>query len=58
MGRPPLKVKSTVIRLPEGLGERIDELVGKQRRASFIREVVEREVEKLERQQREMGLRN
>lgn len=48
MGRPPLKVKSTVIRLPEGLGERIDKLVGRQRRAAFIREVVEREVERLE----------
>lgn len=56
MGRPPLKVKSTVIRLPEGLGERIDDLVGKQRRAAFIREVVEREVERLEKQQRDMGL--
>lgn len=57
MGRPPLKVKSTVIRLPEGLGERIDALVGKQKRAAFIREVVEREVERLERQQRDLGLR-
>ncbi|RYD44971.1 MAG: hypothetical protein EOP63_03310 [Sphingomonadales bacterium] len=56
MGRPPLKVKSTVIRLPEGLGERIDDLVGKQRRASFIRDIVEREVERLEKQQRDMGL--
>jgi predicted DNA-binding protein len=48
MGRPPLKVKSTVVRLPEGLGERIDKLVGAHRRAAFIREVVEREVERLE----------
>jgi len=50
MGRPPLKVKSTVIRLPIGLGERIDRLVGPQRRAVFIRELVEREVERLEKQ--------
>lgn len=50
MGRPPLGVKSTVIRLPEGLGERIDRLVGRKRRAVFIRELVEREVERLERQ--------
>ncbi len=56
MGRPPLKVKTTVVRLPEGMGERIDNLVGKQRRAAFIREVVEREVERLEKKQREMGL--
>lgn len=56
MGRPPLKVKTTVVRLPEGMGERIDNLVGKQRRAAFIREVVEQEVERLEKKQREMGL--
>lgn len=48
MGRPPLNVKSTNIRLPEGLGERIDKLVGRQRRAAFIREVLEREVARLE----------
>jgi predicted DNA-binding protein len=56
MGRPPLNVKSTVIRLPEGLGERIDKLVGRQRRAAFIRQVVEREVERLEKQQSQSGL--
>ncbi|MDB5704693.1 MAG: hypothetical protein JWN66_1809 [Sphingomonas bacterium] len=48
MGRPSLKVKSTNIRLPEGLGERIDKLVGPQRRAAFIREIIEREVERRE----------
>jgi predicted DNA-binding protein len=48
MGRPPLGVKSTVVRLPMGLGERIDALVGRKRRAAFIREVVEREVERQE----------
>ena len=32
----------------EGLGARIDKLVGRQRRAAFIREVLEREVERLE----------
>jgi predicted DNA-binding protein len=48
MGRPPLNVKSTNIRLPEGLGERIDKLVGRQRRAAFIRDVLAREVERLE----------
>jgi predicted DNA-binding protein len=53
MRRPPLKVKSTVIRLPIGLGERIDKLVGPQRRAAFIREVVEREVDRLEKKEAE-----
>ncbi|MCC4252782.1 hypothetical protein LL251_10195 [Sphingobium naphthae] len=51
MGRPPLGVKTTVVRLPEGLAERIDALLGPNRRAVFIREVVEREVERLEREQ-------
>lgn len=55
MGRPPLNVKSTNIRLPEGLGKRIDKLVGPQRRAAFIREVLEREVERLETGQRGNG---
>lgn len=48
MGRPPLNVKSTNIRLTEGLGERIDKLVGRQKRAAFIRDVLEREVQRLE----------
>ena len=51
MGRLPLGVKTTVIRLPEGLAERIDDLIGPNRRAKFIREIVEREVEKLESEQ-------
>jgi len=55
MGRPPLNVKSTNIRLPEGLGERIDKLVGRQRRAAFIREVLEREVNRLEAERTENG---
>ncbi|MBN8808257.1 MAG: hypothetical protein J0I47_08470 [Sphingomonas sp.] len=50
MGRPPLKVKKTVIRLPDGLAERIDKIVGPRRRAEFIRKVVEQEVERLEKQ--------
>jgi predicted DNA-binding protein len=55
MGRPPLNVKSTNVRLPEGLGERIDKLVGRQRRAAFIREVLEREVERRENEQGKTG---
>ncbi|MDR6708315.1 putative DNA-binding protein [Novosphingobium sp. 1748] len=49
MGRPPLGVKTTIVRLPEGLAERIDDLLGPNRRAQFIREIVEREVERMER---------
>ncbi|WP_222422936.1 ribbon-helix-helix domain-containing protein [Sphingobium sp. B2] len=48
MGRPPLGVKTTVVRLPDGLAERIDDLIGPNRRAKFIRDIVEREVERLE----------
>ncbi|WP_167333273.1 MULTISPECIES: hypothetical protein [Sphingobium] len=48
-------MKSTNIRLPEGLGERIDKLVGRQRRAAFIRTVLEREVERLEGEQGKAG---
>ncbi|MFD2429313.1 hypothetical protein ACFSUK_16600 [Sphingobium scionense] len=51
MGRPPLNLRSTNVRLPEGLGERIDKLVGTKRRAGFIREVLEREVERMEKEQ-------
>jgi predicted DNA-binding protein len=48
MGRPPLGVKTTVVRLPDGLAERIDDLIGPKRRAQFIRNLVEKEVERLE----------
>jgi predicted DNA-binding protein len=52
MGRPPLGVKTTVIRLPDGLAERIDELIGPNRRAKFIRDLVVKEVERLESERR------
>lgn len=48
MGRPSLKVKPMLVRLPEGVAERIDALVGEGRRAQFIREAVERELERRE----------
>lgn len=48
MGRPPLGVKTTVVRLPDGLAERIDDLIGPKRRAQFIRDLVAKEVERLE----------
>lgn len=49
VGRPKMDVKATVVRLPEGVGERIDALCGKNRRAEFIREAVERELSRRER---------
>jgi Arc/MetJ-type ribon-helix-helix transcriptional regulator len=49
MGRPPLNVKPILVRLPDDVPERIDALVGKNRRAEFIREAVERELKRRER---------
>lgn len=50
MGRPPLKVKPILVRLPEGVPERIDALVGKNKRAEFIRKAVEIELDRLEKE--------
>lgn len=45
MGRPSLKVKPMLIRLPDGMAERIDAVMGREnRRAEFIREAVEKEL--------------
>lgn len=41
MGRPPLNMKSTNLRLPPETMERIDKIVGKNQRARFIREAIE-----------------
>jgi len=49
MGRPPLNVKAILVRLPEGMDKRIDALVGKNKRAEFIRDAVSRELQRLER---------
>jgi predicted DNA-binding protein len=48
MGRPPLGVKATTVRLPNEVVERIKALVGKHRVASFIREAVENELKRRE----------
>lgn len=48
MGRPPLKLRPLLVRLSEGAAERIDALVGKQKRAHFIREVVDSELDRRE----------
>lgn len=41
MGRPPLNMKATNLRLPPETMERIDKIVGKNQRARFIREAIE-----------------
>jgi predicted DNA-binding protein len=48
MGRPPLGNKATQVRLPESVMERIDALMGPNRRAKFIREAVEAELTRRE----------
>jgi predicted DNA-binding protein len=48
MGRPPLHMKGTHVRLPEETMQRIDALVGNKRRAQFIREAIDRELERRE----------
>jgi hypothetical protein len=50
MGRPPLNVKETKVRLTDEQRERIRELVGEQGMAQFIREAVERELKRREKQ--------
>lgn len=50
MGRPPLDNKATVVRLPDEIRERIRALVGDRGMAQFIREAVERELKRRERQ--------
>lgn len=52
MGRPPLGNKPTQIRLPEEIRERIRDLVGEKGMAQFIREAVERELKRREKQER------
>ena len=48
MGRPPLGVVATVIRLPPDLLARIDALAGLGKRADFIRKAVEAELARRE----------
>ena len=48
MGRPPLNMKIATVRLSDETLKRIDALVGKHRRPTFIREAVERELERVE----------
>lgn len=48
MGRPPLNVKETKVRLSDEQRERIISLVGKHKMAAFIREAVDHELAKRE----------
>lgn len=52
MGRPPLGVKETKVRLTETQRGRIRDLVGEQGMAQFIREAIERELKRREKQDR------
>lgn len=44
MGRPPLNVKPTVVRLSQEALDRIEKVAGPNQRAAFIREAVENEL--------------
>jgi len=48
MGRPPLGMKPTTIRLPVDTLQRVEALVGNRRIALFIREAVEKELARRE----------
>lgn len=48
MGRPPLNVKETKVRLTDEQRTRIEVIVGTYGMAKFIREAVERELERRE----------
>lgn len=48
MGRPPLHVKETKVRLSEDARQRIEALVGPNRMAVFIREAIENELRRRE----------
>ena len=51
MGRPPLGNKATQVRLSEEVRDRIRGLVGEKGMAQFIREAVDRELRRRERQE-------
>jgi hypothetical protein len=46
MGRPPLHMKPTQVRLSKVVRDRITDLVGEKGMAAFIRRAVERELER------------
>ena len=52
MGRPSMNLTPILVRLRDGVPDRIDVLVGKQKRSEFIREAVENELRRRERSKR------
>jgi Arc/MetJ-type ribon-helix-helix transcriptional regulator len=48
MGRPPLNVRATQVRLTEDVRRRIQALVGAHRMSAFIREAIENELRRRE----------
>jgi metal-responsive CopG/Arc/MetJ family transcriptional regulator len=51
MGRPSMNLKPTVVRLPSGMDARIDALLKpKEKRADLIRQAIEHELKRRERQ--------
>ncbi|MBL8651908.1 MAG: hypothetical protein JNL35_16080 [Sphingopyxis sp.] len=52
MGRPPLGMKATTIRLSEDTIRRIEAQVGNRQLAKFIREAVEQELRRREEEQK------
>lgn len=48
MGRPALGNKATQVRLPQAIMDRIDALMGQNKRAKFIRYAVEQELKRIE----------
>ena len=46
MGRPPLGMKPTTVRLPVETIQRIEAIMGNRRLALFIREAIENELER------------
>jgi hypothetical protein len=50
-----MKVKATLVRLPDNLPERIDALVGPNKRADYIRKAVVKQVESDERSLKRRG---
>ena len=55
MGRPPLNVKPTLVRLTDEVRQRIEALVGPNRMAVFIREAVDNELDRRERSLKNEG---
>ena len=58
VGRPPLNVKPTMVRLTEETRQRIEAVAGPNRMAEFIRDAIEAELVRRERELRRQGKGN